>query len=297
LKKGVKMSYDLHIHSNNSDGTDLIDDIIDKASNKGLKGIAIVDHDQVPNLSAKNYKKASNKNLRLIDGVEVSTKLGSTKIHIIFYGDISKDENLVEIIRQTQEWREERNEKLCSNLIAKGFDTNLNTIKNYFGRIFICRKCIATYMTDKKMLGSMSEAFQAMDYADTCVERKLFPIEELIPYVNHKAIIAHPGMIQKKSKKSFEEITNMLFSDPKLRNNILGVEKYPYHLLSRGISEEESDDLNKKWVKIALHYDLIVTSGSDYHGTGEKTRIGIEDYVSSNTLTKKLLNYSIKKKQ
>ena len=54
---------DLHMHTNNSDGTDSVKDILKKAQEKGLKYISITDHDNCNGyleLEKIDVKKYSN---------------------------------------------------------------------------------------------------------------------------------------------------------------------------------------------------------------------------------------------
>ena len=59
------MSIDLHIHSENSDGTDSPEVIIQKAIDLQLEAISITDHEYLTRLP-------SNDEIEIINGVEVS---------------------------------------------------------------------------------------------------------------------------------------------------------------------------------------------------------------------------------
>ena len=73
--------YDLHVHTTHSGDCDCpIDDIIAVAKSKGLRGIAITDHNTT--VGIKEAEKKAGKNLLIIPGVEVSSKDG----HILGLG-------------------------------------------------------------------------------------------------------------------------------------------------------------------------------------------------------------------
>ena len=66
---------DLHIHTNNSDGSDSVIDVLRKAEKLGLKTISITDHDtctayeELDNIDVKKYYSGD-----IIKGVEFTTK-------------------------------------------------------------------------------------------------------------------------------------------------------------------------------------------------------------------------------
>lgn len=76
---------DIHIHSNHSDGLYSIKEIVKKAKEKGLDGIALTDHDTVSGLEEARIF-AEKMNFIVIPGIEVSAKEG----HIIGLGISTK---------------------------------------------------------------------------------------------------------------------------------------------------------------------------------------------------------------
>lgn len=70
---------DLHVHTNHSDSSSAVEDILDAARRKGLDGIAITDHDTIQGwLSTSGLAS----DLLVIPGVEVNTKDG----HLLVLG-------------------------------------------------------------------------------------------------------------------------------------------------------------------------------------------------------------------
>ena len=77
------MRFDLHIHSNYSDGKADVKEIIKAAKRRGLDGIALTDHDTTRGISAaRKYIHEQKIDLVLIPGVEVSTSEG----HLLVLG-------------------------------------------------------------------------------------------------------------------------------------------------------------------------------------------------------------------
>lgn len=74
--------WDLHIHSNASDGNGSPSEIIDTAINKGLSAIAITDHHTVDNLD-EIKQIGHEKGVLVISGIEFRTEYGAKSVHII----------------------------------------------------------------------------------------------------------------------------------------------------------------------------------------------------------------------
>lgn len=74
--------WDLHIHSDASDGKQTPQQIVDEAVKKGISVIALTDHHTVSNIDAiKEY--AASKNVVVISGIEFRTEYGRSSVHMI----------------------------------------------------------------------------------------------------------------------------------------------------------------------------------------------------------------------
>lgn len=74
--------WDLHIHSNASDGNGTPVEIVDEAIRKGISVIALTDHHTVKNIDEiKEYSK--DKPIQVISGIEFRTEYGEKSVHII----------------------------------------------------------------------------------------------------------------------------------------------------------------------------------------------------------------------
>jgi len=76
----MRKGFDIHIHSNYSDGANSIGEIVNHAKKLGLGGIAITDHNEIEgSLRAMEFDSAD---FRVIPGIEVSSREG----HIVGLG-------------------------------------------------------------------------------------------------------------------------------------------------------------------------------------------------------------------
>ena len=65
------MKFDLHSHSNASDGTLSPTELVERAVNQGVEMLALTDHDTTAGISEAK-KAAENLPIQLISGVEIS---------------------------------------------------------------------------------------------------------------------------------------------------------------------------------------------------------------------------------
>ena len=82
--------FDLHIHSSYSDGSDNVEEIIDKIKDTNIKYFSITDHDTA--LSAREIlsserlmKKIKDYGLTYVTGIEFTCRFRGCKAHILAY--------------------------------------------------------------------------------------------------------------------------------------------------------------------------------------------------------------------
>ena len=87
---------DLHIHTTMSDGTLTPKEVINEAEKNGVSVIAIADHDTIEAYNDELYLYAKEKNIQLINAVEISTKTKKAGIHVLGYNFDLTDKNFQE---------------------------------------------------------------------------------------------------------------------------------------------------------------------------------------------------------
>ena len=74
--------WDLHIHTNASDGKGTCEDILEEAQKKKIRCIAVTDHHTFANVDEMK-KLAPNYKVSVISGVEFRTEYGDSSVHMI----------------------------------------------------------------------------------------------------------------------------------------------------------------------------------------------------------------------
>mgnify|MGYP003295769536 CR=1 FL=1 len=244
------MIADLHFHSIYSDGTLTPKELIEKAHSLGLKYIALTDHDAL--LGVEELEREALKyDIKVIVGVELTTKFNSESIHILGYfkslDDIGFD--FKNYLSYMMEKRESRLEEMTKNMNKLyGFNIDFNDIKvkhpYMLERPHLAEEIMKkTGITDNKIIFDkyLSESSPGYVHAS-----KITPSEgiAMIHMAGGIAVLAHPYCYKKNNPV---DIINL---------GVDGVEVY--------YSPSNPKDYHK-YVKICNKKNLLMTGGSDFH--------------------------------
>lgn len=248
------MRYDLHVHSNYSDGTCSPQALIEHARKLGLAGIAITDHDTLDGLAAaRHYVDANAIPLEFIPGIELNTEAGASEVHILGY---FIDYNHAEFKARLMEIRGQRQlraQKIIHKLDELGLKISYEKVVSMAGSDLIGRPHVAMAMVEAGFAENIGQAFT--DYLakgkPAYVSRYKFLPQEAIGLIKAAggiAVLAHPGLIEDQT-----QVQNIVEA------GIDGLEVYyPQH----------SEQQIKNYLLLAREKDLLITGGSDYHGPG-----------------------------
>lgn len=250
---------DLHVHSNHSDGTCTTKELVDLAIYKNLKAIALTDHDTTAGLE-EIQEYAKDKNIEIIPGIELSTEYFGRDIHILGLYINPYNPKFQEHLVTFQESRITRNRKMCENLAEQGIDITYEDLMNTFKGAVVTRAHYARYLFDKGYVKSMKEAFERYvgDHCKAFVPReKITPAQavSLILEAGGIPVLAHP-ILYHLSDANLDKLVAEL-----KEAGLMGIEA----VYSTYAPSEE------RYVKrLAAKYDLLITGGSDFHGTNKK---------------------------
>lgn len=265
---------DLHVHSSYSDGTLSPKELADCAIKKGLKAIALTDHDTVDGIDEiLEYVKRlpEGKRLEVIPGIEYSTEYEGRDVHIVGlfldtdaqmeYAGVHpaqgyKSPEFIAYLEKFKQSRIERNCKLCDNLQKAGIDITYEALLGEFGSAVITRAHYAGFLLDKGYVKSINEAFDRYLGDDTpyFVPREKITPEEVIGVTRCAGgvpILAHPTLY-KLGKEQLDLLVKRLKAA-----GLMGIEVF-YGTCSAA-EEREMKALAKK-------YRLLQSGGSDFHG-------------------------------
>jgi len=248
---------DLHTHTTHSDGSASPEELIARASANGARSIAITDHDTV-DAFAEARAAAALFGVEFVPGIEISADFSPGTMHILGYLVDGESPALQRKLATLKEAREKRNPEIARRLEGLGIDISYHEVAQLAGNKVVGRPHFASLLVKKGYVGSIQEAFDKLlkKGAPAYVEKaRLSPSDsiQLIHRAGGVAVLAHPYQLKLSSYRAADELVAELAAI-----GLDGIE---------AIYSRHSADQRTMYSEIALRHHLLVTGGSDYHGS------------------------------
>lgn len=162
-KQGVHVNsdIDLHCHSTASDGHFPAAELIDRAAERGIRTLAITDHDTIDGFR-QGREAAVAKGIHLISGIELSTVWGGVSVHMVGLNFDPDSEAMRGAERHQNQVRAERG-KLIAERVSKRLRHDIpfaDIVDLAGGRAEqVGRPHFARYMVERQLVPSMAVAF------------------------------------------------------------------------------------------------------------------------------------------
>lgn len=256
---------DFHLHTTHSDGSCTPAEVIALAGKAGVTALAITDHDittGIPEATAAGTALG----IEIIPGIEISSLLGGSELHMLGYFLDYQDARLNERLARLRESRHRRNPKIIERLQAAGIDITYDEVRALAGTDAVGRPHIARVLMGKGVVSSAKEAFDQWlaDGRPAYVPRELPTPAEAIHWIKEAkglAVLAHPTWV-KVTEGTLADLVRTLKA-----NGLDGVEvHYSTHTARQ----------TRDYLALAKQQGLLVTGGSDFHGvTKPDIEVGI----------------------
>lgn len=271
---------DLHIHSNISDGVLSPKEIIDEAVKNGVSIIAIADHDTIDAYNDELYNYAKEKNIEIINAVEISTKINKAGIHVLGYNFDIKNDNLIKKLSLLRNARHDYLYNVADKLKQLGYYINVDELDKIEAvtKAHIALDAINNEQNKKLLLENFGHIPNKGEFIETVMnegcpayvkKETITPKEaaDLIRSAGGKVILAHPVAYVYEDNLNDDDILNLV-NDMKAD----GIEAN-YIYVDR--NDNKIDEVNK-WNQFAQDNKLITTIGSDFHNNdGIRPLIGL----------------------
>lgn len=260
---------DLHNHTTVSDGTLSPKELVDLAAQRGVKIMAVTDHDTVGGYPfLQEYGK--EKGITVIPGIEFScdeTKRGFDEVHILglFINPHSKE--LIVRTKELQEKRVERSRKIIEKIQALEYKISYEEVEKKVGDSF-GRPHIAQILMEKypEKFSKVQEVFDALigtgkpSYIPRLDKITVKEAVEVIKAAGGIASLAHPCLYND------EDVKELVQYFAESGGEAIEAE-YPYHTNTKGVTKEVSEHKRALARTLAVQYKLFITGGSDFHGS------------------------------
>lgn len=250
---------DLHLHTIFSDGTYSPEELISESVKSGLYSVAVVDHDTVEGI-IPCLDIGGLKSIEVLPGIELSAEYDGREVHILGYLIDYKNKGLREKLETLKQNRIDRIYKIVDKLKNLGIALKPEAVFSVAKHGTAGRLHIARAMAEEGLVRSVQEAFQKY-IGDKCPAYVLgfrFSPQEAIKLIKAAGgipVLAHPYTLN-----------NDDFLYKFIEDGIMGLEVY---------YPEHSQSTVNFYLGIAKKHNLLVTGGSDCHGSAKpEVRIG-----------------------
>lgn len=254
---------DLHIHSGYSDGSDSIEELVQNIKANNIEIFALTDHDLIE--GCRDIKKFVPANIQFINGVELTCKARGYKCHILGYNYNIDDSGLNSLIDYGKILRRNKLERRIKYLKdVWNIELTRQELDWLYSRHSVVKIHLGNILVNRKLANNNIEAMKK--YLDDCpTGNSRFDGEEAINVIKTAGGIpvwAHPlggeGAVHLTKDEFIPRLETLIAC------GIQGLECY----YSR-YSKEEIDFL----VECAAKYKLLISGGSDYHGSNKDVKI------------------------
>lgn len=259
------MRYDLHTHSNMSDGAFDPSVVVENAAAAGLDGLALTDHDSMGGVEAARAH-GQKIGIEVITGCEVSARWGEVSVHMLAYNVDPNHPRLAEELRWIRDDRVVRAEKMVELLQGLGVPITFEQVRANAKGESIGRPHVAQALVDLGIVATSPDAFTEEWIGEggrANVHKKALTPQDTVRLVADAggvSGIAHPIWIERDHGASADELIEELVT--------LG-------LGSLEVNHPDHDELMRaRFGAIADRLGLVKTSSSDYHGNQHGGKLG-----------------------
>jgi len=245
---------DFHLHSTASDGVHTPTWVMETAAARGVQILSLTDHDSTEGF-AEAKQAADRLGLRLVPGIELSTDLGKSDVHLLGFGVNIAWKPLQEFLSWQRNGRIGRTRKMVELLHENGMPVKLERVLEIAGEATVGRPHVARALVEAGYVSSVQEAFdlwlgngKAID-----VNREKLDPDEAIKIIHESGgavFVAHAIYIGDDYPAAVKQLQGW---------GLDGIETFYKHYDEATVAKHRS---------IAFQLGLATSGGSDYHGLG-----------------------------
>jgi len=244
---------------------------VERAASLGLRALSLTDHDTMSGID-QAWSVSRRLGLTFVPGVELSTDVPGAECHILGYFVDHRHPALREALAEFQRGRRERGVLMVERLYDLGVPVSWERVQELAQGGTVARPHVAEALLEAGHVSSRQEAFERFignggpAYVSRC---KLSPEESirLVRQAHGVPVLAHPTFADPGYDFTVDpsQQANWPFLERLCQVGLLGLEAY---------YSNYTPDLSARLVALARQHGLIVTGGSDFHGSPESPALG-----------------------
>lgn len=247
---------DLHMHTTASDGRCTPEDLVERCQAKGIRTMAVTDHDTMAGV-VPTQQAAEARGMTCLPGIEITSVHGGRDVHVLAYFLPADAPGLQPMLAAQRQQRVNRALEIASRLERLGAPVDKDAMIEAAAGSgkSLARPQIAQALIAAGHVATVAEAFDRYLGEDSPAyvpHTGVSPAEVVALVVAGGGIpsLAHPGYRPK------DEIIPGL-----VEAGLVGLECY---------HSSHDADATAHYLDIAKQHGLLVTGGSDFHGPGTR---------------------------
>ena len=258
----ITYGLDLHTHTTASDGSLSPAELVQTAHDIGLTALAVTDHDTLAGL-AEAAGAARELGLDFLPGVELSVEDSDGRFHLLGYGFDPESTELGDKLLDLRRSRAARNAQMAEKMTALGLPVTMDDVKAAAHKSgdeadVIARPHFAAALIAKGIVGTVQEAFDtylASGKPLYLAKEVLTPADAiaLLHLAGGVAVMAHPGLVPLSEAALAARVASL-----REGAGLDGLE---------ALYSQHSAGDTARFLALAQRHGLLVTGGSDFHGT------------------------------
>ncbi|PWI34062.1 phosphatase [Vibrio albus] len=250
------MKIDLHSHTTASDGRFSADALIDRAIGFGVSVLAITDHDTVEGLEpAHKYVHENGLDIRIINGIEISTLWENKDIHIVGLNVDPQNQTLCRLVSEQKHRREERAKLIAKRLEKVTREGIYDEVRAIAGEASITRAHFAQWLIDNGYVDTKPKVFKKYLTRNNpgYVPPNWCSIADAVSAIHAaggQAVLAHPGRYDLTAKW----IKRLIAAFVEAGGDAMEVAQ-----------PQQAQHERRNLADYAIQYKLLASQGSDFH--------------------------------
>lgn len=250
------MIFDLHSHTNCSDGVLSPHELIARAVEKGVDALSITDHDTLE--AYRDLEHWSDK-ISLIPGIELSTQWQKTGVHILGLNVEIDSAAMNTAVRLQSESRRQRAIQIGERLEKKGLEGVYEGASKLTRGAYVGRPHFARFLVQSGQVESINKAFKNYlgDGKAGDIRHHWADLRQVIEWVrkaNGIAVLAHPL----KYKLTRTRLKRCL-------DDFIAAGGQGMEVVSGNQTHQQTSDM----ARLCEQYGLLASCGSDFHMPGK----------------------------
>jgi predicted metal-dependent phosphoesterase TrpH len=252
---------DLHSHTTASDGTLTPRELVRAAARRGVRVLAVTDHDSTDGLRDAIDEAAQHPPLTIVPGLEINCDVPGAEVHILGYYVDAEAAWFQDFLREQRVERAARVHRIAARLAELGMPIDPAEVFALVKEGSAGRPHVAQVMVQRGYVASVREAFDRYLHTNgpaNVPRKRLTPADavRLIRRARGVPVFAHPGLADRDAL--IPEL---------IEAGLLGIE---------AIYAEHSAAQTSHYKDLCRAHALVATGGSDYHGerSGRTNQLG-----------------------